>query len=505
MAIHLLSRATFGARPQDIASVVSMGRENWLDLQLHPDRIRDSAAAVVARKYPSTVMSMPELYVAYAPPAKARVRADSMMMDDPAPAARGRAKGNSPQNLLADLASAKLERAVMSDRQLEEVMTDFWFNHFNVFFQKGADRYLIADYENTAIRPHVFGRFEDMVLATAQHPAMLFYLDNWQSVHVDSTARAFLMRRIRQQNGAQSAMPNQQAKRPERGLNENYARELLELHTLGVDGGYTQTDIVNVARALTGWTFTQPRPGGGGRANEVAFTFRPELHDRGAKVVLGHKLGAGRGIDDGRDVIHIVATHPSTAHFIATKLVEYFVNDRPDPALVDRLAGVFTKTDGDLREVTRALFSDPLFYAQSNVRAKVKTPFQLVASAIRMTNAQVVSPRGAIQVLRTMGQLPYMSSPPTGYPAKSDDWVNSGALLARMNFGIDLMAGKVAGVRPLPRAVAVTSLLPGINTATLEKNIAADVASNTDVSSNPRARIARTVGLVIGSPEFQKR
>jgi uncharacterized protein (DUF1800 family) len=514
MAIHLLNRATFGPRPSDISRVLSMGRNAWLDLQLHPDRIEDPMAASIARKYPSTTLSIRELYEEYTPPKNAASRADAGPDSMMRAAARQARKGKTPQNLLADLASAKLERAVLSDRQLEEVMTDFWFNHFNVFFQKSADRYLVSDYERNAIRPHVFGKFEDLLLATAQHPAMLFYLDNWQSVQVDSTSRAYLMSRIRESQ-MKPGQPSAPQSRKERGLNENYARELLELHTLGVDGGYTQSDVVNVARALTGWTFVPPRPnpvrpvGRRGTArnqsDHVGFIFRPELHDRGAKVVLGHKLAAGRGIDDGRDVIHILATHPATAHFIATKLVEYFVNDKPDPALVDHVAAVFTKTDGDPREVTRALFSDPLFYSPSNVRAKVKTPFQLVASALRVTGAQLPNPRGAVQALRTMGQLPYMSSPPTGYPAASADWVNSGALLARMNFGIDLMTGKVPGVRPVLQSLTLQSILPGVNTASLEQAITSDVASRKNSGDDPRALAARSFGLAIGSPEFQRR
>jgi uncharacterized protein (DUF1800 family) len=414
-----------------------------------------------------------------------------------------------PQRLLQELQGQKIVRAVASERQLEEVMTDFWFNHFNVFFQKGADRYLVSDYERNAIRPYVFGKFEDMLTATAQHPAMLFYLDNWQSVHVDSTARNFLMRRL---PPAQQAAAKQ---RSARGLNENYARELMELHTLGVDGGYTQQDVVNVARALTGWTFNPPR-GAGARANDVEFVFRPQLHDRGEKFVLGHKLAANRGIEDGKDVLHILSTSPATAHFIATKMVEYFVNDKPQPELVNHIASVFTKSGGDLRDVTRALFSDPMFYAASNRGAKVKTPFQLVTSALRVTDAQVVNGRGILQTLRTMGQLPYMASPPTGYPAASADWVNSGALLARMNFGIDYASGKVPGVRMNGRAVlsggggtdalraAESRILPGIDASQLEKAIIADAQKHEDTATDARGKAARMVGLIIGSPEFQR-
>jgi uncharacterized protein (DUF1800 family) len=541
-AIHLLNRATFGIRAGDLTAVLSTSPDAWLERQLHPDRIPDTLARTLSEKYPVTVASVTELYRDYAPPSKAKSAAGERAMVDTMSDMKGgqrkgdaRARGRSPQAMLAELASAKLERAALSDRQLEEVMTDFWFNHFNVFFQKGADKYLVSDYERSAIRPHVFGKFEDMLVATAQHPAMLFYLDNWQSVHVDSTMRARM-----------SGQPTGKNRTP--GLNENYARELLELHTLGVDGGYTQQDVVNVARALTGWTFMPPRPGAGAPAarradrgrpggagrsgrsgrgdSETGFIFREQLHDRGPKLVLGHQLPAGRGIEDGREVLHIVATHPATAHFIASKLVEYFVNDSPPPALVDHIAVVFQKSGGDLRAVTRTLFSDPLFYAAENRGAKVKTPFQLVASALRVTNARIVNPRGAVQTLKAMGHLPYMSSPPTGYPAMSADWVNSGALLARMNFGIDYAAGKMPGVMPNAQSVlgspaavtdgrsangsadalhaATSVLLPGVDASRLEKTIAADIQAQHEALSTPRAKAARVIGLVLGSPEFQR-
>lgn len=528
-AIHLLSRATFGIRPGDVAAVLTTGRDAWLERQLHPDRIRDTLGQVLDGRYPATSAPMAQLYRDYAPPPrpKAGVR-DSMMSGvDAAPVEKQRPpKGKAPQAILLDLSAAKLERAALSDRQLEEVMTDFWFNHFNVFFQKGADRYLVGDYERNAIRPHVFDKFEDLLIATAQHPAMLFYLDNWQSVHVDSMARARLVRRL----PPQSQMQQQAQPRKTRGLNENYARELLELHTLGVDGGYTQKDVVDVARALTGWTFTQPRGAfsGAGQfgaaaqfgSDDVSFMFRAQLHDRGEKTVLGHHLKAGRGIEDGRDVLHIVATHSATAHFIATKLVEYFVTDNPPVPLVEHLAEVFRKSGGDLREVTRALFTDAQFYAPANRHAKTKTPFQLVASAFRATDAQMMNPRGVLTTLRALGQLPYMSTPPTGYPAMSADWVNSGALLARMNFGIDYAAGKVPGVYPDGRTLfagvapganglaalhaTTAALLPGIDASKLESAIIADMQSRADSLTNPRAKAARMIGLVLGSPEFQQ-
>ena len=493
-AIHLLSRATFGVRPGDVASLLTTGRDAWLEKQLHPARIRDTINVTLERRYPSTSEPPATLARVYRPQAQPQ-RGDSMRRANAAAA-----KTRPPQQLLLDLAGTRIERSMRSDRQLEEVMTDFWFNHFNVFFQKGADRYLIADYERNAIRPHVFGKFEDMLRATAAHPAMLFYLDNWQSVHVDSSLQRLAARRA----GANAQQ------RMQRGLNENYARELLELHTLGVDGGYTQKDVIDVARAFTGWTFN-PQAGDNARNRQLGepfeFAFRSQLHDRTAKTVLGHRLAAGRGIEDGEEVLHILATHPSTAKFVAAKLVEYFVTDDEAPELVARLAAEFTRTDGDLRAVTRALFTDSLFYATQYRGAKVKTPYQIVVSALRVTDAQFSNSRGVLQVLRNMGQMPYMASAPTGYPAASEDWVNSAALLARMNFGIDYASGRVSGVRPRSGGSAVdamaSSLLPGVNTSRLVAAVQADLGAHPELTAQERN--ARALGLLLGSPEFQRR
>jgi uncharacterized protein (DUF1800 family) len=377
----------------------------------------------------------------------------------------------------------------------------------------------------------VFGRFEDMLRATAQHPAMLFYLDNWTSVAPDAAGRA----RRPGQNGR------------ERGINENYARELLELHTLGVDGGYTQEDVVDVARALTGWSFQPParnrpaapaprpsrpsrgqaRPGAIAAADDLPFVFRPMLHDAGEKVVLGHTLAAGRGIEDGLDVLHIVATHPSTARFIATKMIERFVTDAPTDAMVDDLAGVFTRTGGDLREVARALFSADWFHESANVGTKIKTPFELVASALRVTHADVQPSRRLIETLRSFGQLPYAEAAPTGFRSRSEDWVNAGAMLSRMNFGLALAAGQVQGVRldgarlmgPAPATAdgkalerLLERLMPGIDTEKLEATIRADpgtrAAGDSGASAGRNAQAGaggRVLGLALGSPEFQRR
>jgi uncharacterized protein (DUF1800 family) len=386
---HLLSRATYGARAADMARVRSIGISRWLDQQLVPGRIDDSALERRLQPYQALHLSVSELASTYAPQGKGPKR---------------------PQQLLGELVGAKLTRAAYSERQLEEVMTDFWFNHFNVFFGDGPVRYLVADYERNAIRPHVFGKFHDLLRATARHPAMLLYLDN--------------------------AMSNAR-----RGINENYARELLELHTLGVDGGYTEEDVREIARAFTGWTLNR-------RSRPAAeFQFVRALHDDAMKVVLGRQLPAGRGLEDGEDVLRVLSRHPATAHFIATKLVQRFVSDEPPADFVEELAAVFRKSDGDLRAVTRVLFTSPRFYESRHYQAKVKTPFELVASALRTTNADFRMTAQLAQTLRSLGQLPYTESAPTGFPATSEEWVNSGAMLNRINFAVALANGRVNGVR----------------------------------------------------------
>jgi uncharacterized protein (DUF1800 family) len=528
--LHLLRRATYGVRPEDVDAAHALGVDAWLDRQLHPERIDDEALHEMLGRFPAAGMPLEDVVRQFNPRAQAaRAMADSMRRTGVAdsamtPEMRAQLQRARPAALLGDMVGAKLTRAVLSERQLEEVMADFWFNHFNVFFGKGLTRLFVADYERSAIRPHVFGKFEDMLLATAQHPAMLFYLDNASSVAPDSM-----------RPGARR--PDQPPGR-RRGLNENYARELMELHTLGVDGGYTQKDVIEVARALTGWTFVNPnalrtaagaRAAAGARPDGVGFIFRPGAHDRGEKIVLGHTLAAGRGIEDGLDVIHILATHPSTAKFIAYKLVERFASDQPRAEFVDELAEVFTRTGGDLREVTRALFTSERFYESRHIGTKVKTPYELVASALRVTRAEVGPSRRLLETLRAMGQLPYTEPAPTGFPASSEDWVNSGAMLARMNFGLALASNGLDGVRidgarllgatgsrtdsraghnaartatdVLPELLALT--LPGMDTRALEAGIRADLAGRT--GSTPRADGARALGLIIGSPDFQKR
>jgi uncharacterized protein (DUF1800 family) len=372
------------------------------------------------------------------------------------------------QFLTGELQMSRILRAVYSERQLQEVMVDFWTNHFNVYAAKGADRWLLTSYDRDTIRPHTLGKFYDLLLADAQSPAMLFYLDNFQSVSPNAQLPqqrpgaqrgpiGELMRirnPILMSNNPQQQTPQQTRQR--RGINENYARELMELHTLGVDGGYTQKDVQEVARCFTGWTIFQPRGGGAAAAalmgrdardNAGKFIFRPGVHDNGEKIVLGHKIPAGGGLRDGLMVLDIVAHHPATAKFIATKLVRRFVSDDPPPALVDRVAQTFLKTDGDIREVLQAIFFSPEFNSAEAYRAKVKRPFELAISAVRTLGADTNGGPQFHQWIARMGQPLYGFQTPNGYSDMAENWVNTGALLERMNFGLALVSNRIPGTR----------------------------------------------------------
>ncbi|MGB9253424.1 MAG: DUF1800 domain-containing protein [Candidatus Korobacteraceae bacterium] len=346
--------------------------------------------------------------------------------------------------------SAKLLRAVYSDRQLEEVLTDFWFNHFNIFIGKGADHYLVTSYERDVIRPHVLGKFKDLLIATAQSPAMLFYLDNWQSEGPDSDAalgkpanpgpRAYMQRRGIYPPPARTQQPNPQANQQQKrrsGLNENYARELMELHTLGVNGGYTQHDVTEVARVFTGWTLDQPGQGGG-------FIYRPPLHEPGDKIVLGHHI-KDAGESEGLEVLNLLASQPATARFVSTELAQRFVSDNPPPTLIDAMSKSYLRSDGDIRQVLETMFHSREFWAPEAYRARVKTPFEFVVSSLRATQAEVTDPQPLLATLNKMGEQLYGCQPPTGYSTKSDVWVNSAALLDRMNFGLTLTTNKLPG------------------------------------------------------------
>ena len=442
---------------------------------------------------------------------------------------------NNPQQVIvSELSQAKLLRAIYSERQLDEVMTDFWFNHFNVFIGKGPDHYLITSYERDVLRPHALGKFEELLIATAKSPAMLVYLDNFLSVGPNSDVALGIPKDPRplRRRGFEPRFPrrpNPQAHKAKRsGLNENYGRELMELHTVGVSGGYNQKDVTEVARVFTGWTVEKPQQGGG-------FKFDPRMHDPGTKIVLGHRI-KNHGEKEGHEVLHLLAHHPSTAKFISTKLAMRFVADDPPPSLIDRMAQTFLKKDGEIREVLRTMFTAPEFWAPDAYRAKVKTPLEFVVSAVRTTGADVTDARPLVRELNQLGMPLYGMQPPTGYSMKAETWVNSSALLARMNFALALAASKLKGVQldaqSLLGAATETNETPSSETqptdaqkslAILETSLlAGDVSPQThqtiskqlekpqiakrgtDEASQP-VNVGIITGLILGSPEFERR
>jgi uncharacterized protein (DUF1800 family) len=432
-----------------------------------------------------------------------------------------------PQRIVAELGMSKVTRAIYSERQLQQVMDDFWFNHFNVFAGKGEDRYYLTSYERDVIQPHALGKFKDLLTATAKSPAMLFYLDNFLSAAPRAAQRQVAERAMREQMRRRrfggpwpsrpASNPQQAAKKNERGLNENYGRELMELHTLGVDGGYTQKDVTEVARCFTGWTIDKPR-------QYADFKFDERLHDPDPKYVLGKKIHAG-GMKDGEQVIDLLVHHPNTAKFISTKLARRFVSDDPPPSLVNRMAETFKSSDGDIRAVLKTMIWSPEFWSRAAYRAKIKTPFELVVSAARATGSDVDTPMPLLQWIGRIGEPLYQCQPPTGYADKSEAWVNSGALLNRLNYSLALAGNKMRGAR-----TDVPSLL-GLDSSTdpkvvLERAVQVFLgghAAPTTVEAlekqlenpqllqakldDPRKQVDLGVvaGLVLGAPEFQRR
>jgi len=597
--LQALNRLGFGPSPGDVERVKEMGLQKWIDQQLRPDSINDSALEARLDRFPTLKMSSAKLVDEFPQPQVAARREgvsieeyrkeqqarmqevmqanrtedgdpnlmngqiqgkfENMDSDANPPKGKGQGKGeggfgnqmfnymeiHTPQRIVAELSMAKVTRAVYSERQLEEEMVDFWYNHFNVFAAKGADRWLITSYERDAIRPHAMGKFRDLLEATAKSPAMMFFLDNWLSA--DPAGWAKMQREQQQGRGmrqqrmggpfgsgpfgrprfpqGQSAPANgnpndanaKGKQKQDRGLNENYGRELMELHTLGVDGGYTQDDVINVAKAFTGWTIEKPR-------RDPEFFFNDVLHDHTTKTVLGHQIRGG-GIKDGEEVLDILARDPHTARHISFEIAQRFVADDPPPALVDRMAETFQKTDGDIREVLRTMIYSPEFWSKDVYRTKIKTPFELVVSATRAVGAEVDVPFALVQWTNRIGQPLYQCEPPTGYSNKADAWVNTGALLNRMNFSLALTGNRLRGTQVNmetllgdraatdPHATlnrAVQALLGGQlsqqTRETLEKQLADPQILQASLDDPVKqVNAAMIAGLVLGSPEFQRR
>src|SRR5579859_199084 len=503
----------------------------------------DSRAAGASSEAPSATTDSPSASQSAAenPSAPAPMKEPEMPPENVAKSAHRRdALGSDPNNIpravaddskrppriVAELAMAKVTRAIYSDRQLQQVMDDFWFNHFNVFAGKGEDRYYLTSYERDVIQPHALGKFKDLVTATAKSPAMLFYLDNFLSADPRAAQRQAMQREMRQQARygpfgrpwpPRRPPVNPQAKKNERGLNENYGRELMELHTLGVDGGYTQKDVTEVARAFTGWTLEKSR-------QYADFKFDDRLHDPGPKIVLGKKIHAG-GMKDGEQVIDLLVHNPSTAKFISTKLARRFVSDNPPATLVNRMAETFQSSDGDIRAVMKTMIWSPEFWSREAYHAKIKTPFELVVSAARALGTDVDTPLPLVQWVGRIGEPLYQCQPPTGYSDKSETWVNTGALLNRLNFSLALAGNRMRGARsdvgPLlgvdssanPKAAldrAVQVFLGGqaarATAETLEKQLDNPQVLQAKLD-DPRGQVNLGVvaGLVLGAPEFQRR
>jgi len=491
-ALHALNRLGFGPRPGDVDAVMRVGIDRWIDQQLHPEGIADAAVGARLRNFPTLQMSDRELVQKYYVPI-VEMRREAKGDENTIKEMREKIPYDQrPQRVVEDLVSQRIVRAVDSDRQLNEVMVDFWMNHFNVFAGKGIDRFLLTGYERDTIRPRIWGKFEDLLLATAKSPAMLFYLDNAQSVAAPEN-RPSLPPRF-----AARAMQAPQARRG--GLNENYAREIMELHTLGVDGGYTQKDVTELARVFTGWSIARPQEGGTG------FVFRRAVHDVRPKTVLGVHFPAGGGIEEGERMIHVLAHQPATAHRIAYKLCQRLVSDDPPKALVDRVAKRFLATDGDLRETVKAVIASPEFWDPAVYRAKVKTPFEYVVSAIRAVDAHVDDARPIARALQQIGEPLYGAQPPTGYSDKAEAWMNSGALMSRLNFAMSLAGNTLPGVNTNVNAlvgnVDVASCVDALGIALTGGNLTEETRQT--IKSKGGQQVRTIAGLILGSPEFQR-
>ncbi len=490
---HLLGRFTYGATPGEIDEVLKIGLEKWFDKQLEANSPNDSLNTALA-PYEALTKDNKEIFNTYLDGGQIRKRAmkEGLIPQD----STGRieykerkglvdsfmkANGYKPEGeLIRQLVNQKIVRAAYSNNQLQEIMTSFWFNHFNVSLTKNECIRFVPCYERDVIRPNSLGKFGDLLLATAKSPAMLTYLDNFRSVasdnNVNSEAGAKRLRELYaqqlrlNQNGDTGMQYKDIANKIKgfknsQGLNENYAREIMELHTLGVDGGYTQADVTNAAKVLTGWTiFPMNDEYGGtqvrkmiekvgeeklkeqGFVHEGDFMFAVNKHDKTEKVVLGNTFSAKGGMEEGLKLIDMLAHHKSTAHFICKKLAARFVSDNPPASLVDKMAQTFMDKDGDIKKVLLTMVNAPEFWSKQALREKIKSPFELTISTVRALNAKVAQPYQLANWINKMGERIYYYQAPTGFPDRAQYWINSGSLLNRMNFGLALSSKRIPGV-----------------------------------------------------------
>jgi uncharacterized protein (DUF1800 family) len=463
--IHFLNRTSFGPTREEVARVQRLGIRPYLDEQLRPNSLADHLVEEKLAGLKTMRLSSRELIELYPPPQVARQQADQQGMM--------RQEMQAPRMIIVELQQARLLRSIYSQRQLFEVMVDFWSNHFNVFSAKGADRWLTTSYDRDTIRPHALGKFRDLLRATAQSPAMLFYLDNWLSANPDSPGARF---------GGQNNR--------RRGLNENYARELMELHTVGVDGGYTQKDVVEVARCFTGWTIRQPQQRG-------EFVFEPRIHDNAEKLVMGTRIPAGGGVEDGIKVIDLLARHPATARFIAVKLARRLIADHPPASIIDKAAETFRQSDGDIASVLRTIIDSAEFFALEHYRAKVKKPLEFVASALRALGAETQVTHQLFRYVGRMGEPLFLAQPPTGYPDVASAWISPDMLLTRMNFAADLVSNRLPGSRVAPEALR--------DKETFLRLVAPDGLSAATRAVIAESEGSQAIALAMAAPEFQRR
>lgn len=604
---HVLNRLGYGARPGDVAKVKAMGLQKYIEQQLNPVSVNDQPTEDKVKRLEVFQMSTAEVFAKYPNPGALLRQLDGERNN--AQNAQNAAPNQDEQRqrreklrelyekydlrpanqLLPQIVSNRVLRSAYSEKQLQEVMVDFWQNHFNVYAGKAAVRWYIPSYERDVLRKNALGNFKDLLVGTAQHPAMLFFLDNFESVsptapqnNAGANLRRFITdgkldprvrNRLKNQQGLTDAQIDQRVRQAtqqgqqRRGINENYARELMELHTLGVDGGYTQKDVQEVARAFTGWTIADPRGYRRAAAATIEgeedrrydrlarqqgipegtesgeFFFNSRWHDNGEKTVLGQKV-KGDGVNDGLKVIDILVKDPATAKFIAKKLAVKFVSDNPSPALVDRVAQAFNESQGDIKTTLRALFNDQEFFAPENYRAKIKTPFEVAVSSIRALGADTNSSPALIALINKMGEVPYGYQAPTGYSDMAEDWVNTGALLERLNFSIAFASNRIPGTRvdlkkfdgadrqkmldntiafvldgeisaatrtallkqleePLPEAKAGNAVVDDLEVPNMRQNGEGGRQARL-LAPSGNADVFKVVSLVLGSPEFQR-